>query len=117
MFVQDVMIYVMMMCGLVLLQTVRFKNELVRNITIKLGYANAKVRIDRRNQRTAKTLSLFTSIPPLSFPPSPPPLLSSRYTSVTTIVVLVRALTDLAVVQKKMSFHVTDLVAVATLDF
>lgn len=27
-------------------QTVRFKNELVRNITIKLGYANAKVYID-----------------------------------------------------------------------
>ena len=26
-------------------QTVRFKNELVRNITIKLGYANAKVRL------------------------------------------------------------------------
>ena len=26
--------------------TVRFKNELVRNITIKLGYANAKVRTD-----------------------------------------------------------------------
>jgi len=25
------------------LQTVRFKNEKVRNITIKLGYANAKV--------------------------------------------------------------------------
>lgn len=25
--------------------TVRFKNELVRNITIKLGYANAKVRL------------------------------------------------------------------------
>lgn len=25
--------------------TVRFKNELERNITIKLGYANAKVRI------------------------------------------------------------------------
>lgn len=25
--------------------TVRFKNELVRNITIKLGYANAKVNI------------------------------------------------------------------------
>jgi translation initiation factor 2 subunit 3 len=24
--------------------TIRFKNELVRNITIKLGYANAKVR-------------------------------------------------------------------------
>ena len=27
-----------------LFQTVRFKNEKVRNITIKLGYANAKVR-------------------------------------------------------------------------
>lgn len=26
-------------------QTVRFKNELERNITIKLGYANAKVSI------------------------------------------------------------------------
>ena len=26
-----------------LLQTVRFKNELERNITIKLGYANAKI--------------------------------------------------------------------------
>ena len=28
--------------------TVRFKNELERNITIKLGYANAKVRRDNR---------------------------------------------------------------------
>lgn len=27
--------------------TIRFKNELVRNITIKLGYANAKVSIVR----------------------------------------------------------------------
>ena len=26
-----------------IIQTVRFKNELERNITIKLGYANAKV--------------------------------------------------------------------------
>lgn len=33
--------------------TVRFKNELVRNITIKLGYANAKVR----------WLSLLSNIP------------------------------------------------------
>jgi translation initiation factor 2 gamma subunit (eIF-2gamma) len=39
-----------MRCGLVLslvfgggVQTVRFKNELERNITIKLGYANAKI--------------------------------------------------------------------------
>jgi len=29
--------------GLLWFQTVRFKNELERNITIKLGYANAKV--------------------------------------------------------------------------
>lgn len=29
-------------------QTVRFKNELERNITIKLGYANAKVRLNGR---------------------------------------------------------------------
>lgn len=29
--------------GLSGVQTVRFKNELERNITIKLGYANAKV--------------------------------------------------------------------------
>jgi translation initiation factor 2 subunit 3 len=29
--------------GLPLLQTIRFKSELVRNITIKLGYANAKI--------------------------------------------------------------------------
>lgn len=28
--------------------TVRFKNELVRNITIKLGYANAKVCLPSR---------------------------------------------------------------------
>lgn len=31
----------------------RFKNELVRNITIKLGYANAKVR--RRNFSTSRS--------------------------------------------------------------
>ena len=34
--------------------TVRFKNELVRNITIKLGYANAMVRL------------AFKSLPPSS---------------------------------------------------
>lgn len=38
-----------LICGRILevhlgfLQTVRFKNELERNITIKLGYANAKI--------------------------------------------------------------------------
>lgn len=31
-------------------QTVRFKTELVRNITIKLGYANAKVRTKRASR-------------------------------------------------------------------
>lgn len=36
--------------------TVRFKNELVRNITIKLGYANAKVR--RASLRSPHKLSL-----------------------------------------------------------
>lgn len=30
-------------CFVTHLQTVRFKNELERNITIKLGYANAKI--------------------------------------------------------------------------
>jgi len=34
-------------------QTVRFKNELERNITIKLGYANAKVRSLFRCRKTA----------------------------------------------------------------
>lgn len=33
----------LILCSVVDLQTVRFKNELERNITIKLGYANAKV--------------------------------------------------------------------------
>ena len=31
------------LCFVLFLQTVRFKNELERNITIKLGYANAKI--------------------------------------------------------------------------
>ena len=32
-------------------QTVRFKNELERNITIKLGYANAKVKTKEEEKR------------------------------------------------------------------
>ena len=44
--------------------TVRFKNELVRNITIKLGYANAKVRpytiLAAANQ--SKSLSRSTNV-------------------------------------------------------
>lgn len=38
--------------------TVRFKNELVRNITIKLGYANAKV---TRIKSVKKGLKLILS--------------------------------------------------------
>lgn len=34
--------------------TVRFKNELVRNITIKLGYANAKVRISQDRSSSSR---------------------------------------------------------------
>ena len=40
-------------------QTVRFKNELIRNITIKLGYANAKVQLSASN--SSKLFSLFTT--------------------------------------------------------
>ena len=36
--------------------TVRFKNELVRNITIKLGYANAKVRLHSFSALVSSTL-------------------------------------------------------------
>jgi translation initiation factor 2 gamma subunit (eIF-2gamma) len=44
--------------------TVRFKNELVRNITIKLGYANAKVRPILPNASLADQglLRRFTSV-------------------------------------------------------
>jgi translation initiation factor 2 gamma subunit (eIF-2gamma) len=39
-----VFLYIIGFDSLILvLQTVRFKNELERNITIKLGYANAKI--------------------------------------------------------------------------
>mmetsp|Transcript_5490 Transcript_5490/g.5663 ORF Transcript_5490/g.5663 Transcript_5490/m.5663 type:complete len:522 (+) Transcript_5490:113-1678(+) len=39
-------------------QTVRFKNELIRNITIKLGYANAKI---YRNESPPDTLGAYRS--------------------------------------------------------
>jgi len=38
--------------------TVRFKNEKERNITIKLGYANAKVRQLLRNISTFRNIDL-----------------------------------------------------------
>ena len=40
--------------------TVRFKNELVRNITIKLGYANAKVRAEHLLQKLISILNRRT---------------------------------------------------------
>lgn len=45
-------------------QTVRFKNELERNITIKLGYANAKVRFrfSDSNSRTELTYKPATDL-------------------------------------------------------
>jgi len=55
-------------------QTVRFKNELERNITIKLGYANAKIyrardpRVPRRAQSTAATQERSASWPAAARP-------------------------------------------------
>lgn len=39
--------------------TVRFKNELVRNITIKLGYANAKVRSQYHISHIGRSSNLY----------------------------------------------------------
>lgn len=49
--------------------TVRFKNELVRNITIKLGYANAKVRASCFSPHLFPTCFLAATLPhsPLPF--------------------------------------------------
>ena len=49
-------------------QTVRFKNELERNITIKLGYANAKVSgngLRSRNHGLKIILLQLTGFPPI----------------------------------------------------
>ena len=40
-------------------QTVRFKNEIERNITIKLGYANAKVCLSRRRRENIDPIVPF----------------------------------------------------------
>ena len=47
-------------------QTVRFKNELERNITIKLGYANAKI-YKRVAERSARQLLAAASATPDAF--------------------------------------------------
>lgn len=70
--------------------TVRFKNELVRNITIKLGYANAKV--SRLMTRHA-------------------PANSGRFTNATIPHVLVPGVTNLTAQIKRKSPLVNVLVA------
>ena len=44
-------------------QTVRFKNELERNITIKLGYANAKI-YQAKDPRVPRCPSAMLCSPP-----------------------------------------------------
>lgn len=48
-------------------QTVRFKNELVRNITIKLGYANAKIYRSSEKYVCHPPHPLFPPLPACSF--------------------------------------------------
>ncbi len=68
--------------------TVRFKNELVRNITIKLGYANAKV----RSALIANSFPLPQRIVPAAVLPGPfQSLLNNRSTSAKTKHALDRA--------------------------
>ena len=47
-------------------QTVRFKNELERNITIKLGYANAKI-YKCKDPRCPRCVAMLTCHPPSLF--------------------------------------------------
>jgi translation initiation factor 2 subunit 3 len=58
------------------MQTVRFKSELVRNITIKLGYANAKIYRSKSEppfyeSGTSNGADIIYSRPPLAHPDSP----------------------------------------------
>lgn len=75
--------------------TVRFKNELVRNITIKLGYANAKV------------CSLLLCCPPgqWSF------LTESRSTNAKTTLVRDRETTAHIAPTRRITHHANDQVA------
>ncbi len=59
-------------------QTVRFKNELERNITIKLGYANAKVRDHTHIQDVIRS---FMQIYKCKNPKCPPPSCYRSYPS------------------------------------
>ena len=54
--------YILYILYLCILQTVRFKNELERNITIKLGYANAKVRKEHLILRSCMLYTLVKDI-------------------------------------------------------
>jgi len=80
--------------------TVRFKNELERNITIKLGYANAKVH------------SFFPSPSLLYEKCTHEGLVECRFTSVRTQVVRDLEVTNLIVQIKKIIHLVKTLVVV-----
>lgn len=77
-------------------QTVRFKNELVRNITIKLGYANAKVRYPFPNLPLRHKCDRF----------------DLRCTNVKTLHALDQVAIDRIVQIKKTTHHVNGLVVV-----
>ncbi len=75
--------------------TVRFKNEKERNITIKLGYANAKV-----NHFVSEIYSFFSLIQ-LS-------ITNFRFLNVIMNNAQDQVVIDLLEVAKKMNFHVID---------
>jgi len=88
-------------------QTVRFKNELVRNITIKLGYANAKVSLGKTLQccRPGSPNALAVGINWKSWFKVPLSLLSVfRSTSVTTSTVRGPAASSRAAAAQRTSF-------------
>ncbi len=74
--------------------TVRFRNERERNITIKLGYANAKVRIEIKKK--GKLITFFFNY-------------HKRFTNVITNNVQDQVVIDQLVVVKMMNFHAIDL--------
>jgi translation initiation factor 2 gamma subunit (eIF-2gamma) len=69
--------------------TVRFKNELVRNITIKLGYANAKV-------------SPSSRMPPMAH------VVSGRFINATTLLVLAQETTNHTAPIRRIDLLVND---------
>lgn len=84
--------------------TVRFKNEKERNITIKLGYANAKVinEFKKNLQLTFKLIKLEKK---------------NRFTNVIIQHVHDQAVIDHLEVIQQMNFHAKDLVVVVNLNY